>query len=185
MADVMEETKEIKEWKLYGLNNMYAGKLFGKLTIISVLGIRKKRTIVKALCECGTVKEILLYNIRRGHTKSCGCMSKNGLTPGNLRHGDAYVGGRCPEYAAWMRMKISVLSKSENIRLKHKAYDIAGISICERWVDKKIGYQNFLEDMGRKPSKNHRLARINKLEGFNGENCAWVVGGSMNGKEVV
>jgi hypothetical protein len=180
----MEEIRIIKDYKMFGLTNMYVGKLFGKLTVVSIIGIKKRRTVVKALCECANIKEFFLYNLLRGHTKSCGCSSLIGLTRGRIKHGEAVRGQDVVEYRSWVSMKTRVLSRSDKVREKYKKLDKFGISICCRWLDKKSGYQNFLEDMGRKPSKNHKLTRINRLEGFNGDNCEWVAGGSMSGNEV-
>lgn len=55
------------------------GNKYGKLTVID---FAKKRPFDKrgnALwlceCECGKLKEIIGYNLRSGHSKSCGCQT--------------------------------------------------------------------------------------------------------------
>jgi hypothetical protein len=45
------------------------GKKYNKLTILEVLP--KSRVIV--LCECGNIKNIFLYSVINGSTKTCGC----------------------------------------------------------------------------------------------------------------
>ena len=47
-----------------------------------------------------------------------------------------------------------------------------GITVCERWQGDK-GFQNFLEDMGDKPSKSHTLDRKNNDLWYSKENCRW------------
>jgi len=167
----MEEYKAIKGKRLISLTNEYIGKSFGKLTITEIIGIKKKRTVVRVSCECGNIKELFLYNLLRNCTKSCGCISLLGLTPGHLKHGEAKAGKESLEYLAYLGMKSRVSSASEKVREKYKNF--SGISICPRWLDVSSGYKNFLEDMRRKPDKNHYLARKDRTQGFSKDNCEW------------
>lgn len=53
----------------------YIGKRYSRLTIQNVFR-RNKNTYATCLCDCGNVKDILLSNIKKGSTKSCGCLEK-------------------------------------------------------------------------------------------------------------
>jgi hypothetical protein len=47
-------------------------------------------------------------------------------------------------------------------------------SVCRRWrAGGGRGYAAFLEDLGKRPSPDHRLVRLNEQRGFSPANCAW------------
>lgn len=51
-----------------------------------------------------------------------------------------------------------------------RLYGARGIRVCERWHK----YANFLEDMGKRPSKKHQIDRIDGDKDYEKSNCRWV-----------
>lgn len=53
---------------------------------------------------------------------------------------------------------------------QYKDYGGRGITVCARW---RHNYLVFLADMGRKPSPELTLERINNNRGYYPSNCKW------------
>lgn len=57
---------------------------------------------------------------------------------------------------------------------KYKYYGAKNIKVCQRWLlTDGIGFANFLNDVGERPSPKHNFKRIDGLKDFSPENCVW------------
>lgn len=87
---------------------------------------------------------------------------------GYSRHGHAGRGSVAPEYVNWQQMRQRCLNP------KTKAYPYyggRGIRICERWLQ---SFENFLQDMGLRPSQKHSIDRFPDNNGnYEPNNCRW------------
>lgn len=63
------------------------GQRFGRLTVIERSNIKKDRTaaVWKCICDCGNETIVSRDNLRRGKTKSCGCLHKELLDGKNRK----------------------------------------------------------------------------------------------------
>ncbi len=151
------------------------GKKFGRLRVLSFSGLNKHRSSMwNCVCDCGATGVYKGRNLTIGKTKSCGCWKKEqwGLT--NRKHGHtSRQVGATTEYSAWKAMR----QRCENPN-NHcwKDYGGRGITVCERWRK----FSNFIEDMGRKPSKNLSLERKENNVGYSKSNCIWASRGVQN-----
>lgn len=72
-----------------------------------------------------------------------------------------------PEYEAWRAMKRRC---AENNRRAKPYYFDRGITVCERWAK---SFPAFLEDVGRRPSGEFSLDRIDNDRGYEPGNVRW------------
>jgi len=70
-------------------------------------------------------------------------------------------------YRSWQSMRTRCLNPHST---QYPAYGGRGITICERW----LVFENFLADMGERPSATHTLDRFpNKNGNYEPGNCRW------------
>lgn len=60
----------------------------------------------------------------------------------------------------------------------YKYYGAAGIAVCDRWLK----FENFLADMGERPSKEHQLDRRDPNGNYAPENCRWITRAENNAR---
>lgn len=135
-------------------------KKYGRLTIISCAGKRKKGKqetfYLNCLCECG--KEVLasVGHVKGGKLSSCGCYKID--HPSRFVHGYAPLRGKREKiYHAWHSMHYRCSEKAKEQDSTRK-YGEKGIKVCEGWSG-NTGFVNFKEAMN--PPTDKSLDRIN------------------------
>jgi hypothetical protein len=74
-----------------------------------------------------------------------------------------------PEYVIWQGMIDRCATKYSH-RNVLKADGTRGVQVCERWRD---SFDNFLADMGPRPSPDHLFGRVQRDVDYTPKNCRW------------
>lgn len=141
------------------------GQKFTRLTVVEFAGQdSKQQSKFKCVCDCGNQITILGILLKRGNSKSCGCLRvekgrKIGLK--SKLHGMVNT----PTYRTWQCMKSRCYNKEETA---YRWYGAKGVTICKKWHT----FKGFLEDMGVRP-QNMTLDRINPFGNYEPSNCRW------------
>ena len=138
---------------------------FGRLHILRRVSSVTGEMRVECVCDCGTVKEIDLHNLRAGRIVSCGCYRNQRLSAMTFKHGET----NSAEFGALHQAIARCHGPGNNPG--YDSYGGRGIKVCERW---RNSFADFLSDMGRRPSPKHSLDRWPDLNGnYEPGNCRW------------
>ena len=148
------------------------GQPFGRLIVIREYG-RSKDGQIMWLCrclgkngdDCGKEVVVRSRDLRRGNTKSCGCMGREQIASLNKTHGCAQK----TWYAVYRTMmrRCGHLEGASERNLHH--YRDRGITVCELWQKSPSDFGDWLLAHGW--HKGLQIDRIDNNQGYSPDNC--------------
>lgn len=133
------------------------GERYGMLTVVQRDGYIGTGAAWICKCDCGGSIRTRTSALNNGHAQSCGCR-RGGITHGHTKNRIITI-----TFSTWQSMLMRCKS--------HKSYAGKGIKVCDRW---KHSFENFLADMGERPSLEHTLDRYPNAAGdYEPSNCRW------------
>lgn len=153
------------------------GKRFGRLTVISRAENRKDgKARWKCLCDCGKETIVYAYSLKRGNTKSCGCIRSEDLTGKRFGHltvigkAEPYITPKGVECIQWLcRCDCGNERKVVSNHLLSGRTDNCGCKTGER-----ISESNIIDLTGQRFGKLTVLKRIENKKYKDRERIQWL-----------
>lgn len=144
--------------------SVIAGWRYGRLVALTSFRKGPRQYLYwRCQCDCGNFVDVNAQNLRRSHTKSCGCLKDEYVGKELTTHGKRGTA----EYRTWSNVKARCTNP---LATDYFHYGGRGIQICDRW---RNSFENFYRDMGPKPTDRHSIERRNVEGNYEPNNCYW------------
>lgn len=144
----------------------------GKLVVVERdKTVDSPRAHWRCQCDCGNTCVVSGTSLRRGDTKSCGCLVKEAARQNIQKAIDSAANihrthgmSNTKAFRIWSHMIERCQAKDSYVR--------RGIKVCDEWLN---SFEAFYEHVGDRPTPKHQLDRIDNDQGYKPGNVRWVL----------
>ena len=142
-----------------------AGIRFGSLVAVRDAGKKNGSYVWECMCDCGNVTFVCVRKLSNGHTRSCGCLRRDGTRKPSYNHGLSNT----RLYRIWCNLKTRCLNPHSD---NYAFYGGKGVSVCEEWLH---DFQTFYDwAMGNGYEDNLTIDRKDSNGDYCPQNCQWI-----------
>lgn len=150
-----------------------SGNKYGRLTVIERSHGDGKHTYWKCHCECGNQIIVCGDSLKRGATRSCGCLNSEMSRKKLKTHGKSAE----RVYKIWLQMKYRCSNKNAT---GFKYWGGKGIKVCEEWQNSFEKFYCWAILNGYRDDLT--IDRINSNGNYEPTNCQWLTKGDNSRK---
>ena len=144
-------------------------KRFGRLRVLSFSHVNNGgQSCWLCLCDCGNKIVVGNGHLRNGHTKSCGCLSRENIINRSYKHGNAKRSIRTRLYGIWAGIKVRCYNTKS---IRYDRYGGRGIMVCDEWKNDFAVFRDWAVANGYKD--NLQIERVNNDGNYEPANCQW------------
>lgn len=153
------------------------GQTYARLTVLSrdPQNTADGKSRWKCACECGNEVVVSSRGLKKGTTRSCGCLKADMLRSPERKElldsiravSSNHQMSHTNEYRIWQGIKKRCYyERAEG----YADYGGRGIRMCDEWKD---SFEAFFRDMGPRPSLRHTVERGDSNKNYEPGNCRW------------